>query len=186
MRISDWSSDVCSSDLLLVFTGRKHRQEFGLQPESDRLELADNFFALGRKEYPPDPPVGRIRPSFEKLCFLKAVDHPAQGDAFDLKQIRKHRLRFAGIARQQQQKSPLWPRHAQRAGFPVEPIAHQPRHVVQKKTKITVVHYCKLAYIIITCNKFCADISSPAFPQMIHGMIHRQSIPAAWLLRLSG
>src|SRR3546814_11224161 len=31
---------------LLVFTGRKHRQQFGLHPESDRLELADNFFAL--------------------------------------------------------------------------------------------------------------------------------------------
>src|SRR3546814_16595760 len=46
MRISDWSSDVCSSDLLLRHAGARKRA-FGLIGEPDG-ERVDRAFARGR------------------------------------------------------------------------------------------------------------------------------------------
>src|SRR3546814_19654798 len=65
MRISDWSSDVCSSDLLLTrevekvhYLSRRREFEAHMDYEGDELDLLgfylDNGFNIGDTEYSQD------------------------------------------------------------------------------------------------------------------------------------
>src|SRR3546814_13685433 len=51
MRISDWSSDVCSSDLLIADDEQPDREELGAQPALHRLP---NLFP-GERQLPSGP-----------------------------------------------------------------------------------------------------------------------------------
>src|SRR3546814_7321331 len=46
MRISDWSSDVCSSDLLARSPQRRRRQDMGASPALMRSEGPDHRFSV--------------------------------------------------------------------------------------------------------------------------------------------
>src|SRR3546814_16429773 len=49
MRISDWSSDVCSSDLLAARTAATHRQVAALASHHARAAMP----SIGRRQFPP-------------------------------------------------------------------------------------------------------------------------------------
>src|SRR3546814_14595724 len=61
MRISDWSSDVCSSDLLVAFTGQRRLDQFG-----DRRRLVARRLVIAHDLETLSPfrllgPVGAVR-----------------------------------------------------------------------------------------------------------------------------
>src|SRR3546814_19727464 len=61
MRISDWSSDVCSSDLDLAIVGPLHRAiDQQLCAVEQDVTATDIFAAYGRT-VPPDEPIAAIR-----------------------------------------------------------------------------------------------------------------------------
>src|SRR3546814_18872483 len=65
MRISDWSSDVCSSDLFL------HRIFTALPPPVHEFRSGlDRLFAVRSRPLPPTDPVGSV---FEKLGGAEGV-----------------------------------------------------------------------------------------------------------------
>src|SRR3546814_5920712 len=66
MRISDWSSDVCSSDLLRVASGEP------LPKRQDELEI--NGWAIEARLYAEDPAQGFL-PSTGRLEVLDLPDH---------------------------------------------------------------------------------------------------------------
>src|SRR3546814_16321136 len=66
MRISDWSSDVCSSDLLRVASGEP------LPKRQDELEI--NGWAIEARLYAEDPAKGFL-PSTGRLEVLDLPDH---------------------------------------------------------------------------------------------------------------
>src|SRR3546814_16352612 len=51
MRISDWSSDVCSSDLMTVHKEAEERIKLALQSEIELNKLKSNFISLASHEF---------------------------------------------------------------------------------------------------------------------------------------
>src|SRR3546814_12697420 len=50
MRISDWSSDVCSSDLKIIIARRIHARHFGRFPADERATCLLATFGYGRDD----------------------------------------------------------------------------------------------------------------------------------------
>src|SRR3546814_10499885 len=55
MRISDWSSDVCSSDLLHRLQFRQRRFRGQVQPKDDTAESGEGAEPAGKQEDPGTP-----------------------------------------------------------------------------------------------------------------------------------
>src|SRR3546814_15083881 len=93
MRISDWSSDVCSSDLLIADDEQPDREELGAQPALHRLP---NLFP-GERQLPSGP--GLPPPSEPSLPGMEpdlpATQQPEPDPAMqeELSQLRSEERR---------------------------------------------------------------------------------------------
>src|SRR3546814_1836221 len=75
MRISDWSSDVCSSDLLIVL-------------RRGRAELAVNPLKAGAKASRQRKIIGRVDRLFQRVGATRVLRSGGNGD---------HRQQYAGV-----------------------------------------------------------------------------------------
>src|SRR3546814_10065146 len=68
MRISDWSSDVCSSDLLLGFEVQRHRSVLTMKMDPS----PPRYFVLERKSNSSFPTLGWLTADVETLDVIGA------------------------------------------------------------------------------------------------------------------
>src|SRR3546814_2913736 len=80
MRISDWSSDVCSSDLLYLGRGRRHGDvdQIALRQDIDRRQLSGSRAAVRRQQVDPDKRAGRGGAGQDIAADIRADKRSAQ------------------------------------------------------------------------------------------------------------
>src|SRR3546814_9300077 len=76
MRISDWSSDVCSSDLLSLHAWMKHAEE-----GDDAASLDYGLTTMGRREINIEAAVSRCS-GMPEYVFVHPEDHISDADVY--------------------------------------------------------------------------------------------------------
>jgi hypothetical protein len=100
---------------------------------ADRANLSKNRSGVRREKQLPSSAVGRVRTPLDHPGKLKAIKNSHKGDRLDVQELGKAALLDALMTRQIGKHLPLRPRESELAGAMLEALAHEARHVVQKK-----------------------------------------------------
>ncbi len=87
---------------------------------------------------PPDPPVPRVRATFDHAARFQPVDQTGNRDRLDFKQFGQLFLGDARLTFQPDQDGPLRPGHAVQSRTFVRVYAKQARNVVQQEQQIAM------------------------------------------------
>jgi len=84
---------------------------------------------------PANAPIRRIRPPLDPACAFETIQQADEGDRLDLEHIRQSCLAGAFGTREIGENRPLRSGEARTARSALEIPAHQPRRIMEKKTK---------------------------------------------------